>query len=39
MLPPAAALGQREVKGQHKQRVNRPQVSYHFCQELNPELC
>ena len=38
MLPPAAALGQWEVKGQRKQRVNRPQVSYRFCQELNPEL-
>jgi hypothetical protein len=38
MLPPATALGQWEVKGQRKQRVNRPQVSYCFCQELNPEL-
>jgi hypothetical protein len=38
MLPPAAALSQWEVKGQRKQRVNRPQVSYRFCQELNPAL-
>jgi hypothetical protein len=38
MLPPAAALDQWEVKGQHKQRVNQPQVSYRFCQELNPAL-
>jgi hypothetical protein len=38
VLPPAAALGQWEVKGQCKQRVNRPQVSYRFCQELNPAL-
>jgi hypothetical protein len=34
----AAALSQWEVKGQCKQRVNRPQVSYRFCQELNPAL-
>jgi hypothetical protein len=38
MLLPAAALSQWEVKGQHKQRVNRPKVSYCFCQELNLEL-
>jgi hypothetical protein len=38
MLPLAAALGQWEVKGQRKQRVNQPQVSYRFYQELNPAL-
>jgi hypothetical protein len=38
MLLPAAALSQWEVKGQRKQRVNQPQVSYWFCQELNLAL-
>jgi hypothetical protein len=38
MLLLAAALGQWEVKGQRKQRVNWPQVSYQFCQELNLAL-
>jgi hypothetical protein len=38
MLPPAATLTMWKVMGEHKQRVNQPQVSYAFCQELNLEL-
>jgi hypothetical protein len=38
MLPPAATLAMLEVRGERKYEGNWPKVSYHFCQELNPEL-